>query len=171
MLLLPCIFLGVRTEKTRLPQEGVEPQLHADTTSNVHLKIQVCFCVLQGSLLGMSSLVGQEPPPNKCVCACEFVELYGTTCEVGLLLMKVFGLLSWMLGHLEHYSQIVGVVGYSGNSGSDGHCWSLMKCVLPLDFDGRLRVIKSMFLAAAYYGIEASFLADASLRKLRTTIF
>ena len=41
---------------------------------------------------------------------------------------------------------------------------------LPLDFHGRLRVIRSMFIPAALHGVEASFLADASLRKLRAAI-
>ena len=43
--------------------------------------------------------------------------------------------------------------------------------VLPLDFHGRLRVIRSMFIPGALRGIEASFVADAGLRKLRTAIF
>ena len=38
--------------------------------------------------------------------------------------------------------------------------------VLPLDFHGRLRVIRSMFFTGALHGVEASFLADAKLRKL-----
>ena len=43
--------------------------------------------------------------------------------------------------------------------------------VLPLDFYGSLRVIRSMFIPGALHWIEASFLADTSLRKLRTAIF
>ena len=39
---------------------------------------------------------------------------------------------------------------------------------LPLDFHGRLRVLRSMFIPGALHGIEASFLADTCLRKLRT---
>ena len=38
---------------------------------------------------------------------------------------------------------------------------------LPLDFHGRLRVLRSMFIPGALHGIEASFLAGTSLRKLR----
>ena len=34
--------------------------------------------------------------------------------------------------------------------------------VLPLDFHGRLSVIRSKFIPGALHGIEASFLADAS---------
>ena len=42
--------------------------------------------------------------------------------------------------------------------------------VLPLDFHSWLRVTGTMFVPGASRGIEASFLADASLRKLRTAV-
>ena len=42
--------------------------------------------------------------------------------------------------------------------------------VLPLDFHGRVRVVRSMYLPAALHGIEASLLASDSLRKLRSSI-
>ena len=42
---------------------------------------------------------------------------------------------------------------------------------LPLDFHGRLRVLLSMFIPCALHGIEASFLAGSSLRKLRAAFF
>ena len=42
--------------------------------------------------------------------------------------------------------------------------------VLPLDFHGRVRVVRSMFLPAALHGIEASLLASDSLLKLRSSI-
>ena len=41
---------------------------------------------------------------------------------------------------------------------------------LPLDFHGRLWVIRTMFIPGALHGIEASFLADTSLRELRAAI-
>ena len=41
---------------------------------------------------------------------------------------------------------------------------------LPLDFHGRVRVVRSMYLPAALHGIEASLLASDSLRKLRSSI-
>ena len=40
---------------------------------------------------------------------------------------------------------------------------------LPLDFHGRVRVVRSMYLPAASHGIEASLLASDSLRKLRSS--
>ena len=42
--------------------------------------------------------------------------------------------------------------------------------VLPLDFHGRVRVVRSMYLLAALHGIEASLHASESLRKLRSSI-
>ena len=42
--------------------------------------------------------------------------------------------------------------------------------VLPLEFHGRVRVVRSMYLPAALHGIEASLLASESLRKLRSAI-
>ena len=42
--------------------------------------------------------------------------------------------------------------------------------VLPLDFHGRVRVVRSMYLPAALHGIEASLLASDCLRKLRSAI-
>ena len=41
---------------------------------------------------------------------------------------------------------------------------------LPLDFHGRVRVVRSMYLPAALHGIEASLLASDSLRKLLSSI-
>ena len=42
--------------------------------------------------------------------------------------------------------------------------------VLPLDFHGRVRVVRSMYLPAALHGVEASLLALDSLLKLRSSI-
>ena len=42
--------------------------------------------------------------------------------------------------------------------------------ILPLDFHGRVRVVRSMYLPAALHGIESSLLAFDSLRKLRSSI-
>ena len=41
---------------------------------------------------------------------------------------------------------------------------------LPLDFHGRVRVVRSMYLPAALHGVESSLLALDSLRKLRSSI-
>ena len=42
---------------------------------------------------------------------------------------------------------------------------------VPLDFHGRVRLLKSMYLPAAHHGVEASLLASDSLRKLRSSIY
>ena len=42
--------------------------------------------------------------------------------------------------------------------------------ILPLNFHGRVRVARSMYLPAALHGIEASLLASESLRKLRSAV-
>ena len=42
--------------------------------------------------------------------------------------------------------------------------------VLPLDFHGRVRIVRSMYLPAALHGIEASLLASESLRRLRSAV-
>ena len=42
--------------------------------------------------------------------------------------------------------------------------------LLPLDFHGRVRVVRSMYLLAALHGVEASLMASDSLRKLRSSI-
>ena len=59
----------------------------------------------------------------------------------------------------------------------DFSCWGLsvisrlvLIFALTLDFHGRIRVVRSMYLPAALHGIEASLLASESLRKLRSSI-
>ena len=39
-----------------------------------------------------------------------------------------------------------------------------------MNFHGRLRVVRSMFIPDALHGIEASFLAEAGLRELRAAV-
>ena len=43
----------------------------------------------------------------------------------------------------------------------------LVVFALPLPFHGRMVVLRNMFIPGALHGIEASFLADSSVRKLR----
>ena len=72
--------------------------------------------------------------------------------------------------HLDttfHFSWLVLYLGFSGTS-----CLFRLVLVfaLPLEFYGRLRVLRSMFIPGALHGIEASFLAGTSMRKLRAGI-
>ena len=63
------------------------------------------------------------------------------------------------------------MVFYFGCSGSFGYISRLVLIfILPLDFHGRVRIVRSMYLPAALHGIEASLLASDSLRKLRSSI-
>ena len=47
----------------------------------------------------------------------------------------------------------------------------MLHAVLPLDFHGRLLVVRSMFIPGALHGTEASLLAQSSLPKLRSSNF
>ena len=49
-------------------------------------------------------------------------------------------------------------------------CRLVLIFALPLDFHGRVRVVRSTYLPAALRGIEASWLASDSLRKLRSSV-
>ena len=42
--------------------------------------------------------------------------------------------------------------------------------VLPRDFHGRVRVVRTMFIPCALHGIEASFLSKGSFLKLRAAV-
>ena len=46
----------------------------------------------------------------------------------------------------------------------------LLVAVLPLDFHGGLRVVRSMFVPGALRGVEASLLGQSSLLKLRAAV-
>ena len=41
-------------------------------------------------------------------------------------------------------------------------------CALPLDIQGKLRTLRTMFMHAAFHGVEASLVAQSSLTKLRS---
>ena len=79
-------------------------------------------------------------------------DLMSETWEAIWILPLGDGLLLWLLGFV--WSSLV---------------WFLI-FALPLDFHGRVRVVRPMYLPAALHGIEASLLASDSLRKLRSSI-
>ena len=149
---------------------GVQPQLYAD-----NLK-----CLSRGPDLLLSAarfttqyvrLVGQEPAPSKCV-------LLSTSREVRK------GMKDWVLSQDgDHWTVKFDVRDLGGHLDTTFRGWSstfaarvrlvlsrLLLLVLPLDFHGRVRVVRSMFLPAALHGIEASLLASDSLRKLRSAV-
>ena len=121
---------------------------------------------------GYVRLVGQEPAPSKCV-------LLSTSREVRK------GMKEWVLS-LEggKWSVKFDVRDLGGHLDTTFRGWSstsaarvrlvisqlVLIFVFPLDFHGRVRVVRSMYLPAALHGIEASLLASESLRELRSAI-
>ena len=161
-LYLPwCNFLG--------SQVGVQPQLYADNLKCVSRDPEVLLSAARFTT-GYVRPVGQEPAPSKCV-------LVSTSRVVR---SNVRG---WVVSDEGHqWSVKLDVRDLGGHLDTTFHGWSstlasrvrrvvsrlVLVSALPLDFHGRLRVLRSMFIPGALHGIEASFLAGASLRKLRT---
>ena len=121
---------------------------------------------------GYVRLVGQEPAPSKCV-------LLSTSREVR---RDVKG---WVLSDSgDQWSVKFDVRDLGGHLDTTFRGWSstlaarvrlvisrlVLILILPLDFHGRVRVVRSMYLPAALHGIESSLLASDSLRKLRSSI-
>ena len=117
-------------------------------------------------------LVGQEPAPSKCI-------LLSTSREVRS------DMKDWVLSlEGDKWSVKFDVRDLGGNLDTTFRGWSstlaarvrlvlsrlVLIFILPLDFHGRVRVVRSMYLPAALHGIEASLLASDSLRKLRSAI-
>ena len=152
-------------------QVGVQPQLYAD-----NLK---CLSHNHDLLLHSARfttkyvrLVGQEPASSKCV-------LLSTSREVRK------DMKDWVLSQEEdQWSVKFDVRDLGGHLDTTFRGWSsplaarfrlvisrlALIFVLPLDFHGRVRVVRSMYLPAALHGIEASLLASESLRRLRSAV-
>ena len=150
---------------------GVQPQLYADNNK--------CVSMDPGSLLhaarfttGYVRLVGQEPAPSKCV-------LLSTSREVRK------DMKDWVLSlEGDMWSVKFDVRDLGGHLDTSFRGWSstlaarvrfvlsrlVLIFALPLDFHGRVRVVRSMYLPAALHGTEASLLASESLRKLPSSI-
>ena len=154
------------------PQEWVEPQLYADSLKCVSRDPGVLLRAAR-STTGYVRLVGQEPAPSKCV-------LMSTSKTV----RNDFR--GWIVtDEGDKWSVKLDVVDLGGHLDFTFRGWPatlatrvrlviarlVLIFVLPLDFHGRLRVIWSMFIPGVLHGIEASFIADTSLRMLRTAFF
>ena len=115
---------------------------------------------------GYVRLVGQEPAPSKCV-------LLSTSREVRK------DMKDWVLSQDgDRWSVKFDVRDLGGHLDTTSRGWSstfaarvrlvisrlVLIFVLPLDFHGSVRVVRSMYLPAALHGIEASLLAAESLR-------
>ena len=152
-------------------QVGVQPQLYADNLE--------CLSRDPGLLLHAARfttqyvrLVGQEPAPRKCV-------LLSTSREVRK------DMKDWVLSlEGDKWSVKFDVRDLGGHLDTTFRGWSstlaarvrlviarlVLIFALPLDFHGRVRIVRSMFIRAALHGIEASLLASERLRKLRSAV-
>ena len=152
-------------------QVGVQPQLYADNlkclSRNPDLLLSAAWFTTR-----YVRLVGQEPAPSKCV-------LLSTSREVRK------DMKDWVLSlEGDKWSVKFDVRDLRGHLDTTFRGWSstlaarvrlvisrlALVFVLPLDFHGRVRVIRSMYLPAALHGIQASLLASESLRRLRSAV-
>ena len=163
-LYLPwCRYLAAR--------EGVQPQLYADNLKCVSRDPDLLLNAARFTA-GYVRLVGQELAPSKYV-------LSSTSREVRKSMME------WVLSHEgDQWSERFDVRDLEGHLDTTFRGWYstlaawvrqvisrlVLIFALPLDFHGRIRVVRSMYLPAALHGIEASLLASESLRKLRSSI-
>ena len=152
-------------------QVGVEHQLYADNLKCTSRDPELLLHAARFTT-GYVRLVGQEPAPSKCV-------LLSTSRAVRN------DMRDWVLSQEgDKWSVKFDVRDLGGHLDTTFRGWSatlaarvrlvlarlVLIFALPLDFHGRLRVVRSMFLPAALHGVEASLLASGSLLKLRSAI-
>ena len=152
-------------------QVGVQPQLYRDNLKCVSRDPDLLLAAARFTT-GYVRLVGQEPAPSKCV-------LLSTSREVR------YSMKGWVLSQEgDQWSVRFDVRDLGGHLDTTFRGWSstltarvrlvlsrlVLFFALPLDFHGRVRVVRSMYLPAALHGVEASLLASDSLRKLRSAI-
>ena len=152
-------------------QVGVRPQLYADNLKCLSGNPDLLLHAARFTT-GYVRLVGQEPAPSKCV-------LLSTSREVRK------DMRDWVLScEGDQWTVRFDVRDLGGHLDTTFRGWSstlaarvrlvisrlVLVFVLPLDFYGRVRVLRSMYLPAALHGIEASLLASDSLRKLRSAV-
>ena len=136
---------------------GVQPQLYADNLKCVSRDPGLLLHAARFTT-GYVRLVGQEPAPSKCV-------LMSTSREVRK------GMKDWVLSlDGDKWSVKFDVRDLGGHLDTTFRGWSstlagrvplvisrlVLIFVLPLDFHGRVRVVRSMYLPADLHGIEAS---------------
>ena len=127
-------------------QYGVSHQLYADNLKCVSRYSDLLLRAARFTT-GYVRLVGQEPAPSKCVLLC-------TSRAVRVAIR------SWVLS-------------------DEGHKWTVRIDVrdlgdlifaLPLDFYGRVRVVRTMFLSCVLHGVEASYFSEGGYLKLRAAV-
>ena len=149
-------------------QEGVQPQLYADNLKCVSRDPGVLLRAARFTT-GYVRLVGQEPAPSKC--------LFLSTSRMVRREMR-----DWVVtDEGDRWTVKLDVRDLGGHLDTNFRGWSstlaarvrlvlarlLVVFALPLPFHGRMVVLRYMFIPGALHGIEASFLADSSVRKLR----
>ena len=160
-LYLPwCKYLTAR--------EGVQPQLYADNLKCVSRDPGVLFRAARFTT-GYVRLVGQELAPSKCV--------FLSTSRLVRREMR-----DWVVtDEGDRWTVKLDVRDLGGHLDTTFRGWSstlaarvrlvltrlLVVFALPLHFHGRIVVLRNMFIPGALHGIEASFLAESSVRKLR----
>ena len=164
-MLCTCLGVGI------LVRRKVQPQLYADNLKCVSRDPGFLLRAARFTV-GYVRLVGQEPAPRKCVlmrtsrAVRNDMRGWVVTDEGDRWLVKLnVRDLGW---HQDSTFR-----GWSATLATGVRLdieWLVLIFALPLDFHGRLRVILSMFILGALHGIEASFLAEVSLRKLRAAI-
>ena len=152
-------------------QVGVEPQLYADNLKCTSWDPALLLHAPRFTT-GYVRLVGQEPAPSKCV-------LLSTSRAVR------DDMRNWVLSQEgDKWSVKFDVRDLGGHLDTTFRGWFatlaarvrlvlarlVLIFALPLDFHGRVRVVRSMFLPAALHGVEASLLASGSLLKLRSAV-
>ena len=141
--------------------EEVEPQLYADNLKCVSGDPNLLLRAARFTT-GYVRLVGQEPAPSKCV-------LLSTSRTVRK------DMKDWVLSQEGDRCP-----GFRSHVDTAFRGWSatlaagvrlviarlVLIFALPLDFHGRVRVVRSTYRPAALHGIDASLLASDCLRKL-----
>ena len=149
----------------------VQPQLYADDLKCVSRDPGLLLNAARFTT-GYVRLVGQEPAPSKCV-------LLSTSRDVRKDMRE-----SVLSQEGDKWSVKFDVQDLGGHLDTTFRGWSstlaarfrlvlsrlILIFALPLDFHGRVRAVRPMYLPAALHGIEASLLASDSLRKLRSSI-
>ena len=145
-------------------QVGVQPQLYADDLKCVSKDTGLLLSAARFTT-GYVRLVGQEPAPCKCV-------LLSTSRDVRKDMRE------WVLSlEGDKWSVKFDVRDLGGHLDTTFRGWSSTLAVrvrfvisrlvlifaLPLDFHGRVRVVRSMYLPAALHGVEASLFASDPL--------
>ena len=144
-------------------QYGVSPQLYADNLKCVSRDSDLLLRAARFTA-GYVRLVGQEPAPSKCVRL--------STSRAVRVAMR-----SWVLSDEGHkWTVKLDVRDLGGHLDTTLRGWSStlslrVRLVIsrldlifafPLDFYGRVRVVRTMFLSCALHGVEASYLSKGA---------